>query len=365
MKTILFITSGSLRDSKRGTPIRIYNFIKQIQKEHRVIVSALEIDTNFVERFVPYPSAGSLWQKVKYFKLVIKKYQPDIIMTATDVDIDLPFWLKMFTGVAIAIDLHGLVTAEMYYQGQMGKFKSWLLQQKINFLIRWYDLVFVVSTKLGTYYGSKLKKCVVVYGGVTDNEFYDGKYLPPSIFTIGYTGNSKAYQGIQNLLIVASRIKQKGTFPFRLNLIMSSGRGEIENTLEELGLTDITDLHFKVSHNDVPVMISRSSVLVIARPSVEMTEYSYPSKLPEYLATGVPVVTTRVGPIDELFGGANCITVVEADNIMEDLEIALVGLYRLTSIERYEMGQRAIGFVRQNLHWDVLGQKINQNLEKI
>ncbi len=363
-KKILFITSGSLQDPKRGTPIRIYNFIQQMQKEHQVIVSAPAVDAGFTNQFLPYPT-GSFWSQVNYFRKALKKYQPDLVMTATDIDIDLPFWLKFLTGVKIAIDLHGLVAAEMYFQDQMSGWKSWLLQQKINFVIRWYDLVFAVSGKLLGYYGSKIKNGVVIYGGVTENEFYHDPLRTPEIFTIGYTGNSKSYQGIDAVLDVAGKIKKLNLFPFRLNLIMSSGRGEIEGRLAELGLSDVADLRFKVSHEEVPAMIAQSSVLVIARPKVDMTEYAYPSKLPEYLATGVPVITTDVGPIGDLFADQDCIIVISPDRIEAELEEVLVRLYRQAPTQRQELGARAVKFVREHLRWEVLGERINQSLEQL
>ncbi len=364
MKKILFITSESLQDPKRGTPIRILNFIKQLQKAHEVVVSSPAIDQGFSDKYRAYPS-GSVWSKISYFKKIITSEKIEIVLTATDIDIGLPVWLKFFAGVKIGMDLHGLYAAEMYFQGHMGCLKSRLLQLKINFLIRFYDLVFVVSPKLIEYYGPRLKKGVVIYGGVTEKEFYNGPHNNPPIFTIGYTGNAKPYQGIDYLLNTAAEIKRKNIFPFRLNMIMSSGRGEIEDTLSRLELTDVADLHFKASHEEVPALIASSNVLVIARPSVDMTEYAYPSKLPEYLATGIPVITTKVGPVEELFKDEDCIIVIPPVEVEKNLEQSLLELYQLSQEDRRAIGQRAIAFVRSRLTWDILGQTINQSLEQL
>jgi len=37
MKKVLFVTNSKLKDSKRGTPLRIVNFIKQIRRENDVL----------------------------------------------------------------------------------------------------------------------------------------------------------------------------------------------------------------------------------------------------------------------------------------------------------------------------------------
>ena len=183
MKKILFITSASLDDPKRGTPIRIRNIIDQMRKQHEVVIRHADHSNNF-------------WSQIFDLRKEVENLKPDIVMTATDVDIDWPFWLKLLTGVKIAIDLHGLNSAEMYFHGHIGQWKSWLLQRKINFQIRFFDLVFVVSPKLLDFYGSKIKQGMVIYGGVTDNDFYKGSFKSPQIFTIGYTGNFNSYHVI-------------------------------------------------------------------------------------------------------------------------------------------------------------------------
>lgn len=352
MKKILFITSALLDDPKRGTPIRIRNFIKQIEKENNVVIYHVSHEKNF-------------WSQIFQLRRVIKKNRPDMAMTATDVDIDFPFWLKILTGVKIAIDLHGLNSAEMYFHGHMGKWKSWLLQQKINFQIRFFDLVFVVSPKLLDFYGPKIKQGVVIYGGVTDDDFYNGPIKSPEIFTIGYTGNFNPYQGIDEVLIVAGNIRRQNLFPFRLNLILSNGQKQVEDRLKELNLSDITDLRFKVSHDEVPELMAKSSVLIIARPSVPMTEYAFPSKLPEYLATGIPVITTKVGPVEALLSDKDCALIISPDNVLVELEEELVFLSKMTVEERNSLGQKAVKLVRQSLTWDTIGHTINQSLKNI
>ncbi len=363
MKKILFITRESLSDPKRGTPIRILNLVREMQRDHQVVVASPLVDKNLIHDYCLYPSRW--WSRFQYFSEIIRAEGIDIVMTSTDIDIDLPVWLKWRTGVKIALDLHGLYAAEMCYQGHMGRVKSWVLQQKINSLIRFYDLVLPVSPKLLDFYGSRIKKGVVVYGGVTESDFYRGPVSQPEVFTIGYTGNAKPYQGIDNLLAAAVDIKRQNLFPFRLNLIMSSGQGEIEEKLKSLGLFDLASLTYKVSHKEVPRLIARSSVLVIARPSVDMTEYAYPSKLPEYLATGIPVVATRVGPIEALFRDQDFLIVIDPANPVTELVQALLKLNRLSVAERARMGARAIQFVRDYLTWEHIGRVANQALGSI
>lgn len=53
----------------------------------------------------------------------------------------------------------------------------------------------------------------------------------------------------------------------------------------------------KISYDEVPAYLCRSSILVLARPATMQAHYGFPSKLGEYLASGNPVVLTDVGEI--------------------------------------------------------------------
>ncbi len=362
MKKILLITSESIRDPKRGTPIRILNFVRQISREHQLFVSASEVDDGLAIRFVP--NQGKRGPALfKELRSLIRREGIEVVLTTTDINIVLPIFLKIFTRVKIAIDLHGLYAQELFDQGHAGRVKSALISLRTKICLRMYNLIFIVSPKLKSYYQGVKKPMKVIYGGVDENSFHAADAsLVPSIFTIGYTGNAKPYQGVDHILAAASRIKKNGLFPFRLNLIMSSGRNELESKLKELDLDEVTDFHSKVPHDEVNALISRSSVLIIPRPSLPMTEYAYPSKLPEYLATGVPVIITDVGPVTELLGGRNCCIIVSASDISNGIEKALIRFHALSAAERKTLGDNAVGLVKSRLTWDILGREINGSL---
>ena len=233
MKKILFITGESLENPMRGTPIRIYHILLELRKFHQVVVSSPSIKPGLGIFFESYP-AGGLWNKIRYFKQLIRKHGVSVVFTSTDIGIGIPVMLKLFSGVKIVADIHGLYAEEMYFQGLMPKWKSILVDLKTKFCLRFYDLVFVVSEKLKEYYRRTAKRIEVLYGGIDPALFKDPSRAEPEIFTIGYTGNAKSYQGWDTMLEAAENIKKKNLFPFRLNLVMSSGRGEVEEKLKSL-----------------------------------------------------------------------------------------------------------------------------------
>jgi len=93
-----------------------------------------------------------------------------------------------------------------------------------------------------------------------------------------------------------------------------------------------------VSQADMPRYLQGAAVLVLARPSSVQAEYGFPTKLPEYLATGRPVLATRVGDIPRyLQDGVNAF-LVEPDDVAafaERLEYILAH-----PDEAREVGQR-------------------------
>jgi glycosyltransferase involved in cell wall biosynthesis len=367
MKHILFVSNVRLKDPIRGTPLRIYNFLNQIQKEHILWICAAEVPGFFQDFFIPYPTQFSRIRKLIFFKKIIKEKRIDIVLTATESNIRLPILLKWLTGVKIVIDIHGLRAEELYFEGEINKLKKLLLDLLIKFYLYCYDHIFVVSEKLKSYYSIINKNITVIYGGVNLFEFLDGtsEKLSDTNFVIGYMGNLRPYQGLDYLLEAVRNIKEKKLFDFRLNLVIHGDEKELVNKLKEFNLRDITDIHFNVPHKEVYEIISKSSVLVIPRPSLPLTEYAYPSKLPEMLAIGKPVILTNVGPVRELLKDTNFSIIISSQNISYELENALIRVFKLSQSERFDIGQSAIEFVKNNLTWDLLGKKINMVLEKI
>lgn len=363
MKNVLFITSASLAQAKRGTPLRMLGVARQIRKRHSLFMVTQAVDPEFADIFVKYPE-GSFIQKINFFKKFIKDKKIDIVFANTDIEIVFPIFIKLFTGVKIAVDLHGRYAEEMYTEGLIGPIKRRLIEWVVKFSLLFYDAVFTVSGKLKNYYRFYNKNINILYGGVNDYSRIN-TYYPPAIFTISYAGNMKAYQGLDYLLKACQNIKAKNLFDFRLILILSSGTTHIEEILKKYNLLDNTKLYFKIEHDKVGELVSNSSVLVIPRPSINITEYAYPSKLPEDLITGIPTITTRVGPTDELLSKADCCLIAEIDDITASLEKVLIRVQAMSEPERRALGQRAIKFVQENLAWDVLGQPLNNVLERV
>lgn len=366
MKNILFVSSVNLKNPMRGTPLRIYNFLQQIGKENNLFICCQDIDDHLKKNFIFYPQYRGI-KKIKYFLDIIKDKKIDIVFVATETGIKLPIILKIFTNIKIAIDLHGLSFEELYYKKAISWGKKIYLELMIRFYLCFYDLIFVAADNLKIYYKFLEKKISVIYGGVNLSEFpynfftHDEQYL-----IVGYMGNSRPYQGLDYLLTALQKIKENKIFPFRLNLVLSGEKEtEVKEKLISHDLIDEANLNLDVAHSLVNDIINKSDVLVIPRPSISVTEYAFPSKLPEYLATGIPIIISAVGPVNYMFQDNSCCIIVKTDDVENNLKQALTDFSHLSLAERKNIGLNAFQYANNNLTWEVIGKKINKDLTNL
>ena len=72
---------------------------------------------------------------------------------------------------------------------------------------------------------------------------------------------------------------------------------EFQTIAEKLQIADRVTLTGRVARNDLPLYLAQASVLVLARPHSPQADAGMPTKVAEYLASGVPTVLTRTGDI--------------------------------------------------------------------
>lgn len=130
-----------------------------------------------------------------------------------------------------------------------------------------------------------------------------GKYIT----YCGDWGNNK--DGV-DILIQAFAVFHKHCPEYRLRLIGGSTK-EVEASLHNLAINlnveDKIDYIGKVQHKQMPEYLCSSSILALARPNNKQAEGGFPSKVAEYLSTGIPVVLTNVGELHTILkDGHNC-----------------------------------------------------------
>ena len=361
---ILVLTSAELANPMRGTPIRICKFVEQMSSDNiDVTLVARTADVSRKYKFITAPT-GSVWYRFRVLIEIIQSHSIEWVFTPTSTDIKMVLMLKLFTRVHIAIDIHGVDNEEEYYFGNIGFSSKVYRGARMRFYLLFFDKIFVVSTKMREYYHLSNKKVSVVYGGVSLEEFpliakYREQNQTP--FEIIYMGNARSYQGLE-LLLDAAETLRKSNHALSLRLIISGDIAEVKNMLSKRELLDITIIHANVEHSEIHQLLASADALIIPRPTLIMTEYAYPSKLSECLATGIPVVTTNVGPVSEfLENGRHCIIVDSPTS--NSLASGIESLYLMSAEERKAIGMAGRKLAEDKLQWNILGKTIRGSFE--
>ncbi|SMC56341.1 glycosyltransferase family 4 protein [Janibacter indicus] len=154
-------------------------------------------------------------------------------------------------------------------------------------------------------------------------------------FVIGFVGTLKPWHGVEVLVESFARLAptDDGT---RLRLVGDGPqRAAIEAQAERLGVADRVDLVGAVAPERMPEELARMDLAVAPYPQLPDFYFS-PLKLYEYLAAGLPVVASDIGPVGEVLDGGHLGVLVTPGDVTE-LAAALAGL-RSDAALRAELG---------------------------
>jgi glycosyltransferase involved in cell wall biosynthesis len=122
--------------------------------------------------------------------------------------------------------------------------------------------------------------------------------------------------GVVNLIKIFSILGEKHD-QLKLLLIGTASEPELmelKQLAEHLNARNIV-FYGSVARDEMPPLLCGAKILVLARPSSLQSTGGFPTKLGEYLATGKPVVVTKVGDIPRyLEDGENAYLVEPDDN---------------------------------------------------
>lgn len=177
-------------------------------------------------------------------------------------------------------------------------------------------------------------------------------------FTVVYSGSLVKYNGIANLLDAAMLVKNPC---FKLHIY---GKGELEDYVTSKALKS-ANIEYKglVSSQEILKVQKKASLLVSPLiPDHQVARVAFPSKIVEYMASGTPVVSTKVNSLNNDY--LKCLLIFDSidppimaakfDEIMEmDTESLL------------EYGRLAKQFIIKNKNWNVQSAKIQTLIEQL
>lgn len=185
------------------------------------------------------------------------------------------------------------------------------------------------------------------------------KYDMADPFTVIYAGGLSQAYGIDLLLDAVLGFGPEVNICLKL-----FGRGDQEERIRKLAADNprIVDGGFVDEATLLPELLS-ADLLINPRPTSELfAAMSFPSKLIEYLATGRPVLTTRIQSIpDVLKGSFSYIYEESADGIRTAIE----KIMRIPATQRLEQALAAQRIVQDNYSEAATGRKISEFIEKL
>jgi len=145
------------------------------------------------------------------------------------------------------------------------------------------------------------KKNIVIPMTVDLTRFAGNEKKQGEIDYITLVGDVLGNKDGAHLLIQAFAIIHKSFPKMKLKMI-----GDIRNTnlfnkindfVNSMQLSEFVEFSGLLPREDIPGVLKASKLLVLPRPSSKQAEGGFPTKLGEYLASGVPVVVTNTGEI--------------------------------------------------------------------
>lgn len=120
---------------------------------------------------------------------------------------------------------------------------------------------------------------------------------PPIVLCVAKAGGKK---GLQDLVVAADILRQRGC-AFRFEIITApSLQAELESGIADLGLEDWVRPVGEPPHEEVCRAYQRASMLAYSSTAAHNDPGAIPDVLLEAMASGVPVVSTRVPGMSEL-----------------------------------------------------------------
>jgi glycosyltransferase involved in cell wall biosynthesis len=274
--------------STRGTPLRVKNIVDHLAGDDRIELYTATWDQDFENSKKHLYLDNNHWKDLFQLIKFVKKYRIEVLIGHTIASAYYLIPLKYLCRAKIMLEMHGFIEEEEYLYGSMSKMRYMIHKFFFNNLYRFFDSVTTCSETATMYISKYNKKVVTVYGGVDTNIFKPLSHKRNEAnIVIGYAGNARKWQGLDFLLDVVKELHAQDP-RFILRILIS----EKKYVLPEWAHS-FASLEGPVSHEMVPAFLSTCDMLVIPRLQNTVNMLSFPSKLPEFMAMGIPIIASR------------------------------------------------------------------------
>ena len=366
---ILVHFGGSMLES-RGTPSRVRNLALALSRQVGFEILAVSRDSTAEVRSVlgmDHESIPAPEETRSTLARAVGSFRPDLVYGHTHKALGPLSALGSRAAAKRVVDLHGDLAAEKLeqhwrpaYHRIMGFIRERLRERRFLAAMDGYTTVGRPLAERTIKIG---KPTEILWGGVDPELFcaVPTTRKPGPNLRVFYAGNFRPYQGISRLLDAAERLVGQGE-PFHFSLIGDYGPFQETAQRARRALGDNVTLLGQLPYEQVPEHLAQADILVIPRPDTRTCRFGFPSKLPEYLAMGKPVVATRVGDLTRVITNRKNGILIPPGSV-DHLVEAMLELRSETS--RAALGAAGRKLAEEELTWEKVGGRAAEFFRKI
>ena len=169
-------------------------------------------------------------------------------------------------------------------------------------ILKRQDSLIFMTEKLNTFFNSELKKPYHILPTITDTSRFDIEVEPADKKYMCYMGNMElSKDNVDNIIRAFAMISHKHPdLDFYLYGAPSpKDKAIIEGVIKECKMENRVFIKGRVAATEVPAILKKAYLLVSSQPNTKRAEGGFPTKLGEYMATGIPTILTDVGEISQ------------------------------------------------------------------
>ena len=213
-------------------------------------------------------------------------------------------------------------------------------------LVKQFDYFIPYSKHMISYLNLNEMKCTTMEGCVSDDDKQYNKSRARKPFTFMYSGTADIRFGLKLLVDAFEAIDNEDC------KLIITGKGDAAEYIEAAQKRDhrINYYGFVDDYSKVKQMQADADVMINMRlPSEVASKYCFPSKLYEYMKTGNPVLSFKIGGIpDEYFKHLISIE----DESVDTLKNAMLRAIKMPKAERVDFGEKAKHFIMSEKNTD-------------
>jgi glycosyltransferase involved in cell wall biosynthesis len=188
-----------------------------------------------------------------------------------------------------------------------------------SIILQGFSAMVYMTSNLSDFYNKICQKPSFILPTITDISRFDNIISNRQLKNndICYMGNLElSKDNVDNIINAFSLIKNKYEY-IQLQLYGEPNNEDrlfIERLIEKFQLERRVFLKGRANYSEVPFILINSHVLVSSQPDTLRADGGFPTKLGEYLASGVPVLLTEVGEISKYVKDKETVFLCEPDS---------------------------------------------------